>query len=327
MNLALLYRFAVAAGVSVWAGAAAADDAARDWLERMSEGAQSINYIGSFIYQRGERVDTMRIVHAAGEREKLSSLNGPMREVVRDNHAVTCIFSDQQSVMVNRSRPREPVAVRFPTDIAGIERYYRFELDGDDRVAGRPCRVIAVVPRDSYRYGRKLCLDEANNLLLRSELTDNTGHVIELVMYTEIEFPQSIADDEFKPDADEKGYHWVRQPDVADDADQAPAAATAAQSAWAVDKVPEGFTLVDYMRHRLGQEPQDVDHWVFGDGLANVSLYIEKAKPDENTYSGVSSRGGLNAYGTMTEGHHVTVVGEVPLATLEMIGKSVHRKP
>ncbi len=313
----------------MWAGSALADDAAaRDWLERMTEGAQSVNYVGSFIYQRGKRVDAMRIVHAAGapgEREKLSSLTGPMREVVRDNRAVTCILSDQQSVMVNRSRPREPLPVSFPRNIAGIERYYRFELDGDDRVAGRPCRVVAVVPRDAYRYGRKLCLDEQKNLLLRSELTDNQGRVIELVMYTEIEFPDSIGDDAFKPDMDEKGYHWVRQPDMADTGAEVPVSAD--QSAWAVGQVPDGFTLMDYMRHRMGEEPQKVDHWVFGDGLASVSVYVAKAKPGEDAYSGVSSRGGLNAYGTMNDGHHVTVVGEVPLATLELIGKSVHRKP
>lgn len=322
-----LYRFTLAVGLSVWAGGGVAADAdARLWLERMAEGAQSVNYIGSFIYQRGARVNAMRIVHAAGERgerEKLSSLSGPMREVVRDNRAVTCILGDQQSVMVNKSRPRPPSPAMFPKDIDGIERYYRFVLDGTDRVAGRPCQVVALVPRDIYRYGRKLCLDEDRNLLLRSELTDNQGQVIELVMFTEIEFPETIDDDAFKTDMDEKGFRWVRQPD----ADESPAPVSADDSAWAIGAVPDGFALMDYMRHHMGQEPQPVDHWIFGDGLASVSVYVEMAKPGENAYSGVSSRGGLNAFGSMHDGYHVTVVGEVPLATLELIGKSVQKKP
>lgn len=330
MNSSRLVRWAAVVGMSVWAGtAAAADEAdARAWLERMTESAQTVNYIGSFVYQRGERVNAMRIVHAAGEhgeREKLSSLSGPMREVVRDNQAVTCIFGDQQSVMVNKSRPRSPLPVHFPTDIAGIERYYRLALEGSDRIAGRPCRVVALVPRDVYRYGRKLCLDEEKNLLLRSELTDNQGRVIELVMFTEIQFPDRIDDDAFKPDMDEKGFHLEREPDEDDSEVAAPA--SAAQSAWTVGDLPDGFTLMDHMRHRMGRQPHEVDHWVFGDGLASVSVYIEAAEPGESDYNGVSSRGGLNAYGTMRDGYHVTVVGEVPLATLERIGKSVQRKP
>jgi sigma-E factor negative regulatory protein RseB len=321
-----MQRLVMAFLLSVGAGICTADESeARSWLERMVEGARAVNYSGSFIYRHADRVDAMRIVHAAGEygeREKLSSLTGPRREVIRDNREVTCILGDRQSVMVNKRRQRGPLPVHFPEDISSIERNYRFKLDGGDRVAGRPCQVVALVPRDAYRFGRRLCLDKENNLLLRSELTDDRGKVIELVMYTEIEFPENIADDALASDLDESGFRRTRQTDMA----EAQAPVSAAESEWEVASVPEGFTLMDYMHHRMGKKALRVDHWVFGDGLANVSVYIEKAGPDENTYSGVSHRGGLSAYGTMTSGHHVTVVGEVPLATLELIGKSVRRK-
>lgn len=325
MNLPSVLRFVAAAGMTVWTATALADSEARVWLERMTRGAESISYRGTFIYQHAGRVDAMRIVHAVGEqgeREKLFSLTGPKREVIRDNEVVTCILADQQSVVVNKSRPRAPAPVRFPKDIGAIENHYRFELDGEDRVAGRPCRLVVLVPRDSYRYGRRLCLDEQNNLLLRSELTDNQGQVIELVMYTEIEFPPAIDAADLKPNFDGSGYRWVRQPDI----EKPMTPASAGDSDWVVGSLPDGFMLMDHMRHRITQTMEDVDHWVFGDGLASVSVYIEKARPGENSYTGVSSRGGLNAYGTMLDGHYVTVVGEVPLATLELIGKSVTRK-
>ena len=68
-----------------------------------------------------------------------------------------------------------------------------------------------------------------------------------------------------------------------------------------------------------------VEHWVYSDGLASVSVYIEEAHNEEK-YGGVSHRGALNAYGTMVAGHYVTVVGEVPRETVEMIGQSVRIK-
>jgi sigma-E factor negative regulatory protein RseB len=65
-----------------------------------------------------------------------------------------------------------------------------------------------------------------------------------------------------------------------------------------------------------------VEHWVFSDGLASVSVYIE-ASIDKDEYSGVTHRGALNAFGTMVDGYYVTVVGEVPRRTVELMGKSV----
>ena len=80
--------------------------------------ARSLNYIGTFVYQHGGQLEAMQIVHAmdeAGERERLMSLTGPKREVIRDNQIVTCILGDRQAVYVNKSRPRTPFPVSFPT--------------------------------------------------------------------------------------------------------------------------------------------------------------------------------------------------------------------
>jgi len=100
----------------------------------------------------------------------------------------------------------------------------------------------------------------------------------------------------------------------------------AADSRWQVTQVPDGFLLTDYGWHQLSADDPGVEHWVYSDGLASVSVYIEKSLKDNEAYSGVSYRGALNAYGTMVGGYYVTVVGEVPRHTVELIGKSVRVK-
>jgi len=306
--------------------AAGASSEARAWLEQMSLAVQSLNYRGTFVYQHEGRLEAMHIVHQSEdgvEREKLYSLTGPKREVIRDNQVVTCILGDRQAVVVNKSRPRQPFPAGFARDIRDLEKYYGFELAGRDRVAGLLCQLIAVQPRDRYRYGQRLCVDVDKRMLLRSELTGEQGRVIEQVMFTSIEFPEEIEEAALRPDFQEAGFTWSRESEH----EEAPRQAQWRQH-WTVERVPDGFMMTDHNWHQLAAHDPGVEHWVYSDGLASVSIYVEKAKKgQEESYRGVSRRGALNAFGTMVNGHHVTVVGEVPPVTVEMIGRSVRYRP
>ena len=91
-------------------------------------------------------------------------------------------------------------------------------------------------------------------------------------------------------------------------------------------RVPAGFMLTDHSWHQLAAQDSGVEHWVYSDGLASVSVYIEKSQQAHDSYSGVTHRGALNAYGTMVSGYYVTVVGEVPRQTVELIGASVRMR-
>ena len=316
-----LFSSVVAVVVVAAQNAAWAESDARQWLERMSMASQSLNYSGIFVYQRQGSLEAMQIVHASdesGERERLRSLTGPKREVLRDNQVVTCILGDRQAVVVNNSRPRTPFPVSFPTELMDLGRHYSFKVLNEDRVAGLTCRVVAVEPRDEYRYGRRFCVHDESHLLLRSELTAAGGDAIEQIMFTAVEFPQEIADQKLLPDMDGADFTWHREPK-----EQPKTGESAADSLWKVTQVPDGFMLTDHGWHQLSAGDAGVEHWVYSDGLASVSVYIEKSLKDSETYSGVSYRGALNAYGTMVGGHYVTVVGEVPRQTVELIGKSV----
>jgi len=86
----------------------------------MSMAAQSLNYSGTFVYQRQGSLEAMQILHVmdeSGERERLFSLTGPKREVLRDNQVVTCILGDSQSVVVRSSRSDSSLQVDKPGPI------------------------------------------------------------------------------------------------------------------------------------------------------------------------------------------------------------------
>lgn len=322
MKSVILYF--LAATLCLLQGSLSAAANGREWLERMSEAAQSLNYTGIFVYQRHGMTDVMQIVHVRdeqGERERLFSLTGPKREVLRDNRLVTCILDDQHSVSVSKARPRTHVPADFPAELKELERYYSFSVGGEDRVAGLDCRQVEVKPRDQYRYGRSLCVHKDTYLLLRSELIDGGGAPIEQVLFTSVDFPEIIPESELLPRLSGAGFNWKREPEHQPEAGDLPH-----DSRWRVSQVPPGFMLTDHRWHRLTEHQDGVEHWVYSDGLASVSIYIEEEPGQADEYSGVASRGGLNAYGTMTDGYHVTVVGEVPPQTVEVIARSVRMK-
>jgi len=101
--------------------------------------------------------------------------------VIRDNQSVTCIMPDSKSVMVGRSRPRQLFPV-VPRDLASIEKYYRFENIGDDRMTGVMAQVVTITPRDDYRYGYRFWIAKDSKMLLKSDLNGVHGAPIEQVM-------------------------------------------------------------------------------------------------------------------------------------------------
>ena len=86
-------------------GSAHAEIPARQWLDAMSEALQNLDYEGTFVYLHDGKLEAMRIIHqrdGEDEKERLVSLTGSAREVIRDNQSVTCIMPDSKSVMLSK---------------------------------------------------------------------------------------------------------------------------------------------------------------------------------------------------------------------------------
>jgi sigma-E factor negative regulatory protein RseB len=301
---------------------AQAGNAARQWLDAMSEALQNLNYDGTFVYLHDGKLEAMRIIHqrdGEGEKERLVSLTGSAREVIRDNQSVTCILPDSKSVMVGRSGPRQPFPV-VPRDLDSIEKYYRLESVGDDRMAGVMTQVVAITPRDAYRYGYRFWIAKDSKMLLKSDLTGAHGAPIEQVMFTQLGVGNEVSEASLSAPAGEDAPAWHHQ-DIGGTTTTDPG-----QPGWVVHRLPDGFTLTHYQRKRMQPGGEGTEHLVYSDGLATVSVYVEMASADDDTLTGLSSMGAMNAYGAIVDGHQVVVVGEVPAVTVEMMARSIENR-
>jgi sigma-E factor negative regulatory protein RseB len=295
-------------------------DDARHWLEKMANAVKTLNYEGNFVYAHGNQLELMRIIHSAdenGQRERLLSLSGEAREIIRDNDALTCILPNSKSVIVEKSRPKQYIPEALLDITKNLSAYYDFKVLGEDRMTGRSAKVVAVLPRDPYRYGYRLWLDKETGMLLKSDLMDEHAEALEQFMFTSLKIQESIPLSELKPTTSGKGFKWY------EDKKQAEDGVSGKKMGWVVTKLPGGFRMTMQKEHGMPTSKMPVEHMVFTDGLTSVSVFIEKPGQNDDELRGTSRMGAVNAYGTVISNHHVTVVGELPEAAVMMIGESV----
>ena len=292
---------------------------ARTLINDMSVAVRNLNYDGVFIYQRGGQMNTLRLIHRAnkdGELERLVSLTGSAREVIRNKDSVTCIFPDDQAVVVEKSRPRELLSSQLPESIDQLVENYHFSIIGEDRVAGRLTWVVSIKPKDAYRYGYRFWIDQQNNLLLKSELKNRTGLLLEQIMFTQLEVLETVPDEMLKPSINGAGFTWYnnstkKKPENTETGE------------WKVGWMPDGFVKNDHEMYPMVDSKRPVDHMVYSDGLAMVSIFIEKMDANLGMSAGFSKMGGVNTYAKVANGYQVTAVGEVPQATVQRMANSV----
>ncbi|NNE36846.1 MAG: outer membrane lipoprotein-sorting protein, partial [Gammaproteobacteria bacterium] len=290
-------------------------------VDRMVNATKNLDYEGIFVYTRGNNMDVMQILHKRdenGEREKLLTLTGHAREIIRNNDTVTCIFPDKQEVMVERSRT-QGFTSRIPETIDLIAAYYDFSTIGEERVAGRDAWVVKITPKDEFRYGYQLWIDKQNYLLLKSEMQDDEGTSLETVMFTELQLLDSIEDERFLPSisGNEFTWHQFNQHVALDENNQG------ANYAWQVAWIPDGFRQNSPGDRISSNTDSSMDHMIFTDGISTVSIFIERLNNVNPINNGALNMGGVNVYSTTTGNFQVTAIGEVPQPTVIRMADSV----
>ena len=307
----------------------ATSEDARHWLERMLDSTQNLNYEGTFVYVQGPHVEAMRIIHGGGpkgERQRLFSLSGPPREIVVANNTVICLLPKQQAAFAGGDYQRSTFPLSIPRELGRLESHYELQMLGEDRVAGLEAQVIAIKPRDAWRFGYRLWLDRRNGMALRSVLLDERGIPVEQLMFTDFQVKPRIDDAAFALPA---LAPESAAPDAGSNANSPPipTGEPVIQSAWLVEQLPEGFTKVSHIRFTEASGRHPTEHLVFADGLATISVFLERLEGDPPLLQGSSQLGSMNAFGTVVSGHQVLVVGEAPAATVQRIAASIQYTP
>src|SRR5579863_2111926 len=322
LSLALAWALTAPALAEPPSTAGSTEVAPAQWLERMNRALTTRNYDGVFSHWHGGRVEMLRIIHRVQDgtvSERLASLDGSGREFVRTGASLACYLPDKRTVLVEQ-RPPEQSLVGFPTVNDQTADFYEIRDMGRSRLNRRDTHVITVAPRDEYRYGYRLWIDESTAMPLKTQLCDAHGRVIEQVVFANLSLPARIADTAFRPEVSTAGFQWRRTGVPPQTMPPVPATL-----AWNALRLPPGFRITVRSAQVLPGSDQPVDHLVFTDGVASVSVFVEtqSGSATQAPLAQSAAVGSSSAFSTVVDGHKITAVGEVPPATVQFIATQV----
>lgn len=299
------------------AGARAEEDV-RSWFDRAVQAVERLNYEVLMVFARDDRLQTLQVLHSYDSgrvRERIEALNGSPREVVRLDGRVACSVGGIH-VLTGRGHGQQGMSLGVHGDLDALRAWYAFSLGDTDRIAGRPCRTLRIEPRDRYRYGYRLCLDQEVGLPLRTEILDHDHRVLERMIVTRLVlYREPLPAERFMVD-------WSRAPTTAEQEDEVPPESGPWDTHWEIGELPPGYAVVERDRYPMREGAVSVEHLVASDGLAAVSVFVRPE--DEELFRGLKRSGAMHVFGLLHPPYHVTVMGEVPAVVVRMIGDSVH---
>lgn len=311
----------IAAVLSIAASASYGQDQADDvkqWLDRMNVALEQTNYRGTFVHVVDGNAETLDIVHrfAEGEvRERISSSGGDGSEIIRTANAVRTVIPDEQLVVIEEP---ESSSIPFAASLSytdELERFYQLTTFPKGREADKDTQVVSIRARDEYRYGYLLWLDMQSALPLKIQVRDEAGNVIESILFTELSVLESIPEFAVEPSIDTTDFTWRRpikpKPEVT------------GSEIWGATRLPNGFRLSLSRRSLLAGSEFPVQHLVYTDGLATVSVFIAHPESNADMDEGFQRFGSTNFYSLKIDGRLVTAMGDVPRLTVQRIATSL----
>jgi sigma-E factor negative regulatory protein RseB len=280
------------------------------WLSKVNLAMKTLSYHGTVIFLKNGQLETMKYQHGfenGTEFERLTSVNSPLREVIRKASEISCHFKETSKTIDSHHPIDRSLILNLPLASQRLETQYLMAATDHEMVALRPTQIIAVLPKDELRYARKIWVDRESYLPLKVEVYDPQGNTLEEVMFTDIAMdsadgkPQSLI---------EQGLQQLQQRHSED-------SSKFEKSAFKLQNWPGGYEMVFFTPNTLQNSKKAVDHLLMTDGFANISVYFETKGPD--SVEGLHSFGSVNSFSRIIGHYQVTALGEVPAKTVEFI--------
>lgn len=316
------------------ARAAASDSrSVNDWLMRMHEASRRRAYVGTFVVTSAGSMSTARIWHVCdGEQqmERVETLTGAPRSTFRHNDQVVTFLPETRVV---RSERRESSGL-FPnlsfTGNRSITDHYTAQptqVTNTDRVAGFHTDLLLLTPKDKLRFGYRIWSEKKTGLVVKLQTLDAEGQVLEQSAFSELQMDAPVRMDRLTQMMGRTEGYRVEKVNLTK---TSPAA-----EGWTLKSPVAGFNPVSCFKRPAAATParDGAMQWVFSDGLAAVSLFVEMYDPQRHLQETTTALGATQTLtrrlslksGDKTSDWWLTAVGEVPPQTLQAFAQSLER--
>jgi len=295
-----------------------------DWLRKLHESSRRKAYTGTFVVSTAGAISSARIWHVCdGEQqlERVDTLTGPARTTLRRNdEVVTFVPESRLTVLERREALSLFPATLQPSDLAVSEFYTLQALATVERVAGLLADAHELLPRDDLRFGYRVWSERKTGLVVKLQTLNGDRHVLEQVAFSELNLSAPVKVEQLLRMMKNRPGYTVQNVSLT--------RTTPLEQGWRLRKPVPGFVSTGcHVRSNSsvsdpGKAPMQ---WVFSDGLASVSVFVE---PYDATRHGAESQMSSGATHSLSRRHGdfwVTLVGEVPAKTLAWFAQSLER--
>lgn len=296
-----------------------------DWLMRMHQASKNRAYIGTYVVSAGGSMSSAKIWHVCEgnqQIERVETLTGAPRSTFRHNDRVVTFLPEHKLV---RSEKRESLGL-FPDLLQSADHriadFYKVQREGVDRVAGVEADIVMLAPKDSLRFGYRIWTEQKKGLVVKLQTLDTDGKVLEQAAFSELQLDAPVKMDKLLQMMGKVDGYRVEEPVLVK--------TTAVAEGWVLKAPVAGFKGMScYKRPSSTSGAASIDEplqWVFSDGLASVSLFVEPLDRQRHERESTMSMGATHTMTRQLGSYWLTVVGEAPLSTLKLFADGLERK-
>ncbi|CAM3521596.1 MucB/RseB C-terminal domain-containing protein [Polaromonas hydrogenivorans] len=292
-----------------------------DWLLRMHQASSQRSYVGTFVVSAGGNMSSAKIWHVCEGKqqvERVETLTGAPRSIFRHNNQVITFMPEHK---VARSEKRESLGLfpeMFQSADSRIAGFYQFRREGIERVAGVDADIITLMPRDSLRFGYRVWSERQNGLVVKLQTLDTDGKVIEQAAFSELQLDAPVSMNQLIQMMGKVEGYRLEKPVLVK--------TTASAEGWALRAPVAGFTPMNCYKRPASSAGEGPLQWIFSDGLASVSIFVEPLDRQRHVRESSLSLGATQTLTRQLDAYWITLVGEVPAATLQLFASGLERK-
>lgn len=286
-------------------------------LAQMNQATNQLNYEIAFVQTTPVNMESLRYrhLHINGKTyAQLITLDGVPQEIVQRDGLVSYFQPNYPSFSINSYHIVDSLPTIMRINLDTLAENYDFVNIGRNRVADHVVQTIRILPKDDFRYQYLVFIDENSKLLLRSDMLDREGNLLDQFRVVNM----------YVGDGLEKLSHYLDSVTFPPLLSESNTQHQKIKLSWQPTWLPRGFKLVNKSIEM--NESNRIESQLFSDGLFYFTVYVsESIIPDEQ--ENAWRQGPTTIYSESKNNREITFIGQLPISTAKRIVQDIQFKP
>lgn len=292
----------------------AADNAPRTLLAQVVTQLKSSSYKASAVYIRPSGMEAVDIERAE-QFERITYNNEPLHQRIQTPLKEVLILSASQSVVEHHGKIIFNSLNELHKNPTKTQKLYNlFVSEQFDRVAGKEATRLSIISITQDRYSYVHWVDAENYIILRTDVLDENGELIERMVFTSFaskDNQQWISEDFTQYEGVKKQlFNYAKK-----------TASDTLEFNW----FPAGFDV--HSIEAVYDETQSISYEriILTDGFAFIEVYTHKNEHNVKLTRG-QQLDTLHIYKGVIAGQDVSIEGQIPYALLQKVALNIKLK-